>query len=244
MLDFLKQNAIFLAVVFGTLLVIVIAYLLYTWKSKSNAMNHFKDSETPVNNPVDNLPDEQVELPEEKSSTQEELPVQDETTSVAETTEEEESTNDALKENLENTLIPLEVEESQPLINEEQKEPDVDLNEKLSMLETKIVSSNSDDSEPSEDESFESNEDSFDDEEGVEDFSGEAVPEKKELGKYHIIFRQMDKMWIIKREGSHKVIKALHTQNEAIAYATIKSIKQKTTYVIHKRDGKIRKQNY
>jgi hypothetical protein len=36
----------------------------------------------------------------------------------------------------------------------------------------------------------------------------------------------------------------LETQAEAIAWATIKALNQDTTIVIHKRDGKIRKQNY
>ncbi|MGD9909653.1 MAG: DUF2188 domain-containing protein [Candidatus Izemoplasmatales bacterium] len=69
-------------------------------------------------------------------------------------------------------------------------------------------------------------------------------PEKKLLGKYHIVFRQDDQMWVVKREGSDKIIRALHTQKEAIAYATIKALSQDTTFVIHKKDGKIRKQNY
>ncbi len=76
----------------------------------------------------------------------------------------------------------------------------------------------------------------------IEDFSEE--PAKKALGRYHIIYRPKDQQWIVKREGSPKVIRSLPTQKEAIAYATIKAITQDTTYVIHKKDGKIRKQNY
>ena len=75
----------------------------------------------------------------------------------------------------------------------------------------------------------------------IEDFDKE---ERKELGRYHIIFRQKDEKWVIKREGSKKIFRSLETQKEAIAYATIKAIVQNTTYVIHKKDGKIRKQNY
>lgn len=83
-----------------------------------------------------------------------------------------------------------------------------------------------------------------------EEFDEEPVAESnpedevKSLGRYHIIYRQKDGMWIIKREGSEKVIRVLHTQEEAIAYATIKAISQNTTYIIHKRDGKIRKTRY
>lgn len=83
-------------------------------------------------------------------------------------------------------------------------------------------------------------------EEEEEELIPEVLPETetKNLGRYHIIYRQKDGMWIIKREGSDKVIRVLHTQEEAIAYATIKAISQDTTYIIHKRDGKIRKTRY
>ncbi|MCK4552078.1 MAG: DUF2188 domain-containing protein [Tenericutes bacterium] len=67
---------------------------------------------------------------------------------------------------------------------------------------------------------------------------------KKDLGKYHVLFRKVDSQWYVKREGSDRIVKVLHTQKEAIAFATIKSITQKTSIVIHKRDGKIRKQMY
>lgn len=68
--------------------------------------------------------------------------------------------------------------------------------------------------------------------------------EPKELGKYHVLYRKEDSAWYIKREGSEKITKVLPTQKEAIAFATIKAINQKTSVVIHKRDGKIRKQTY
>ena len=67
---------------------------------------------------------------------------------------------------------------------------------------------------------------------------------KKDLGRYHVLFRKEDSQWYVKREGSERVVKVLQTQKEAIAFATIKSITQKTSIVIHKRDGKIRKQIY
>ncbi|MBU0997630.1 MAG: DUF2188 domain-containing protein [Firmicutes bacterium] len=242
MLDFMKQNAIFLAVVFGTLLVIVIAYLLYTRKSKSNSLRNIVEAKPEVSEKTfDHLPDDLVEKPEEEPSTEDEVPLQDETKSVAETMEEtnESETDVSLVEESDKANGSIdELEQPKP---EERTEVSIDLKASLSQLEKEVMGNQAVENE---DDSFESQVDSYEDEEGVEDFSGEITTEKKELGKYHIIFRKTDKMWIIKREGSHKVIKTLHTQNEAIAYATIKSIKQKTTYVIHKRDGKIRKQNY
>jgi len=67
---------------------------------------------------------------------------------------------------------------------------------------------------------------------------------KKPLGKYHVMFRQSDLKWIVKRENSSKIVRALETQKEAISYATIKALTNDTSVVIHKKDGKIRKQNY
>ncbi|MFA6647946.1 MAG: DUF2188 domain-containing protein [Candidatus Izemoplasmatales bacterium] len=68
--------------------------------------------------------------------------------------------------------------------------------------------------------------------------------DKRELGKYHVLYRKDDNKWYVKREGSDKVLRVLETQKEAIAWATIKALNQDTSIVIHKRDGKIRKQNY
>lgn len=65
-----------------------------------------------------------------------------------------------------------------------------------------------------------------------------------ELGKYHILYRDKDEKWYVKREGSDKVIRVLHTKKEAVAYATIKAINQDTDIVIHKKDGKIEKHGY
>jgi hypothetical protein len=72
----------------------------------------------------------------------------------------------------------------------------------------------------------------------------ENKEEPKELGKYHVLYRKDDNKWYVKREGSDKTLRVLETQAEAIAWATIKALNQDTTIVIHKRDGKIRKQNY
>jgi len=67
--------------------------------------------------------------------------------------------------------------------------------------------------------------------------------QKKELGRYHVLFRKEDRKWFVKREGSDKILRILETQREAIAFATIKAITQNTSFVIHKQDGKIRKQS-
>ena len=67
---------------------------------------------------------------------------------------------------------------------------------------------------------------------------------KKPLGKYHVLFRQSDEKWIVKRENAERIIRVLETQKEAISFATIKALMNNTSIVIHKKDGKIRKQNY
>ncbi len=67
---------------------------------------------------------------------------------------------------------------------------------------------------------------------------------KKPLGRYHVMFRAADEKWIVKRENADRIIRVLETQKEAISFATIKALTNETTIVIHKKDGKIRKQNY
>lgn len=77
-----------------------------------------------------------------------------------------------------------------------------------------------------------------------EEVEKETKEETKDLGKYHVLYRKDDNKWYVKREGSDKILRVLETQAEAIAWATIKALNQDTAIVIHKRDGKIRKQNY
>lgn len=72
-----------------------------------------------------------------------------------------------------------------------------------------------------------------------------VVPKpKKTLGRYHVLYRAADDSWIVKREGSDRILRTLETQKDAIAYANIKALSNDTQIVIHKKDGKIRKQNY
>ena len=51
-------------------------------------------------------------------------------------------------------------------------------------------------------------------------------------------------MWQVKREGAAKSLKKFKTQAEAIAFAKEKAANQENKVVIHKEDGKIRKQDY
>lgn len=73
-----------------------------------------------------------------------------------------------------------------------------------------------------------------------------ATPQKpkKTLGRYHVLYRAADDAWIVKREGSDRILRVLETQKDAITFANIKALSNDTQIVIHKKDGKIRKQNY
>lgn len=61
--------------------------------------------------------------------------------------------------------------------------------------------------------------------------------------KYHISLND-DGKWQVKGEKAGKALKLFDTQKEAIAYAKTVADNQEGNIVIHKVDGKIRKQDY
>ena len=61
---------------------------------------------------------------------------------------------------------------------------------------------------------------------------------------YHISQRKEDGKWQVKAAGAEKALKLFDTQAEAIEYAKVVSENQDGNITIHKKDGKIRKQNY
>lgn len=61
--------------------------------------------------------------------------------------------------------------------------------------------------------------------------------------KYHIS-QNDDGKWQVKGEKAGKALKLFDTQKEAIAYAKTVAGNQEGNFVIHKLDGKIRKQDY
>lgn len=69
-----------------------------------------------------------------------------------------------------------------------------------------------------------------------------AAPKKERQTNYHVVLKG-DK-WQVKRENAAKALKNFDTQQEAIDYAKEKAESQGNQVVIHKTDGKIRKQNY
>ena len=62
--------------------------------------------------------------------------------------------------------------------------------------------------------------------------------------RYVITHRKDDGVWQVKLAKGAKVIKLFNTQKEAIDYAEALSENQDGSITIHKKDGKIRKQNY
>ncbi len=61
--------------------------------------------------------------------------------------------------------------------------------------------------------------------------------------KYHISVND-DGKWQVKGEKAEKALKIFDTQKEAIDYAKKVAGNQEGNIVIHKKDGKIRKQDY
>ena len=72
----------------------------------------------------------------------------------------------------------------------------------------------------------------------------EAPEEKKPIKRnYHVSFRD-DGKWQVKFAKGNRALKLFDTQAEAIAFAKQKAENQDGSITIHKKDGKIRKQNY
>jgi uncharacterized protein YdaT len=73
--------------------------------------------------------------------------------------------------------------------------------------------------------------------------------DKSKVAKYHVSQNKDQKSdtyrkWRVRKEGSTKTIKFFDTQKEAIAYAEQLAESAGASVVIHKMDGKVRKQNY
>ncbi len=61
---------------------------------------------------------------------------------------------------------------------------------------------------------------------------------------YHVSLRKDDGKWQVKYGGGKKAIKLFDTQAEAIKFAEERADSQEGSISIHKKDGKIRKQDY
>jgi hypothetical protein len=74
----------------------------------------------------------------------------------------------------------------------------------------------------------------------------EEAKERKAPTKkvYHVSLRKEDGKWQVKYGGGKKAIKLFDTQAEAIKFAEQRADSQDGSISIHKKDGKIRKQDY
>ena len=74
----------------------------------------------------------------------------------------------------------------------------------------------------------------------------EETKERKAPTKkvYHVSLRKEDGKWQVKYGGGKKAIKLFDTQAEAIKFAEQRADSQDGSISIHKKDGKIRKQDY
>ncbi len=75
------------------------------------------------------------------------------------------------------------------------------------------------------------------------------TPKAHEARRYHVSLNRDEKSdnykkWRVRMEQSRKTIKHFNTQAEAIEYATRRAKAARTSLVIHKLDGTIRKQDY
>lgn len=74
----------------------------------------------------------------------------------------------------------------------------------------------------------------------------EEKPQRKASSSkvYHVSLRKDDGKWQVKYGGGKKAIKLFDTQAEAIKFAEERADSQDGSISIHKKDGKIRKQDY
>lgn len=252
-LNFITQYGVFFGVLIGVILGLVVAYLIFSRprtveveddteeKNNSVPFSGGEHIDTKPIAPIQKVNEEHIEgiLPDKEGEIKkitkvilpEDLVVEEDHTPEEDNVEslKAESVEVSLKENLEEQEV--DEDEDEEVINVEEIENIKPRKETVFVtgdeddLEEKKVVKKSTPKKPAP--------------------KPKTPPKKKqELGRYHVLFRKEDNMWYVKREGSDKIVKVLHTQKEAIAFATIKSITQKTSMVIHKRDGKIRKQTY
>ena len=76
------------------------------------------------------------------------------------------------------------------------------------------------------------------------DVAEEKTAKKATKKVYHVSLRKDDGKWQVKYGGGKKAIKLFDTQAEAIKFAEERADSQEGSISIHKKDGKIRKQDY
>lgn len=234
-LAFIDQLLPTILIFIGIIVTIVIVYFVFfaprnrAGKPKIGITKLEEDESEVIEDPVQIKPYKAPEpvLEKEKELVKEQVLEEkfEEETKVEEETKNQEISEEERTEIVKETVEPIDV-----VVD------DIDIPEELSPEEEKMLIP---------EDSLETLEEEMEDKKEQKRLEREENKEEaKELGKYHVLYRKEDNKWYIKREGSDKTLRVLETQAEAIAWATIKALNQDTTIVIHKRDGKIRKQNY
>ncbi|MFA5466934.1 MAG: DUF2188 domain-containing protein [Candidatus Izemoplasmatales bacterium] len=216
--DFIKENWVFLVLVLGSLLGISLAYLIYIRVNKAKALKaggkrvpEVKEDEE-IKVSLKDLIDSEILNQNEEITPDKKLGPENNDPSDKESAHHHEEPPKPMAE-----LVQVEVEKAAEIEPKPTSTLDAEPIDDDRNSEAKQVGSSKPKPRPVE-------------------------PQKrKELGKYHVLYRKEDHKWYIKREGSDRILRVLDTQREAVAYATIKAITQDTAFVVHKQDGKIRK---
>lgn len=234
-LSFWSEYLNFFIVLFSTIFVIVIVYLIYVWRTRSavdpeEEFDGSKIRESFMEKTEDNMETQDIEGDDHDDiMIPEDLP--EIITQFSDSREEDES-SDEISSNLSNEANP-------PIIKEKKKETPAVVAESDSEKRKKPLN----DFERLEKTLRDLDEGTDEDDKSDLDiaFESDDDEDKKTAKRYHVLYRKEDNKWYVKREGTDKITRVLVSQKEAIAFATIKAINQNTTVVVHKRDGKIRK---
>ncbi len=209
---FLKEYMIFLIMIFSTIIIMTIIYILIT-KSNSEEEEIYKENNI---SSEENLSKEEIINNELPKISPEDMPTI--ITSFSKNHEEKEY-EDEISSNLYKIKNPDASEDN--LSNKEQEDFEDET------LDSYTLRKNNDLAEKEFSFLYEKD----------EDLDIEKNPNKR----YHVLYQKENNKWFVKREGNKKILKLFETQKEAIAFATIKSLENDTSVVVHRRDGVIRK---
>lgn len=249
-IDFIQTYWLFLVIVGSTILLLVVGFLIY---------NRFTRVKVLEEEPVDEKKAQKLdeELNDESTSLEEDSSIEDKEDSLsdleAETEAAKQETESKVEENkTEELKLEKPVKEEPNKVESKEATNPVVVEEPKKQKPAPFIYSFD---EPKQEEpdipSFDRDSESDTDDEDMTNSSNDANETnesnqgtEKKLGKYHVLYNKTMSYWYVKREGSEKVLQILETQQEAIAWATIKSLRQNVGLVVHKKDGKIRKANF
>lgn len=219
LLDFIKEYMVFLIMLFGTIIVIIVAYVFIsrsgkqTDKTIQNNQEPITDATTQNNFSTEQKKSELDEFNDRTIKSDPNMP--NIITSFPDTHEEEDLLGE-ISSNL------------NKFDNDQEKQTKQNVKE-----ESRIKKDNVLVTKPGMD--------SDDDFSFLNDDIDDKDTEKNPNKRYHVLYLKEQNKWFVKREGKDQILKIFETQKEGIAFATIKSLENETSVVVHRRDGKIRK---